>query len=467
MTVHATTLRHLDEPPTFVKPKRIHPRRRKPRVPEGAESERHSESLAATLFAPKDHAAAPIKIFRTAALAGPGKRDTASNVGEPSVAQNGDVILYTGNWYAAVSLDGGTTFKYIDPATAFKAFDPPKSSFCCDQVAQYIPSIDTFVWLLQYGPDQDNLQRLAFATTENVAKRKWRLFDLTTKTLGVRGAFLDFPDLAVGANVLYVTTNVFIGRQAGSAVVRIPLAGIAAGKPMPQSFVDMSHFSFRVAQNCGSTGFFAAHEDTSHLRVFAWKESESKPTSVSVPVARYIEGDGYRSRTPDGRRWLDRADARITGATLAKGELYFAWGVDHGSNQRPKPFVQIARIDATTMATLANIDVFDPDSAICYGALSTNSRDEVGISYMIGGGPRFPTHVIGILSDRQEHLVVAESARGPLPDPDSHAGEWGDYLTVRRCHPHGERFIATGYTMDGTGDGSNRDCTPRLVVFGR
>ncbi|TMQ73226.1 MAG: hypothetical protein E6K80_00725 [Candidatus Eisenbacteria bacterium] len=63
--------------------------------------------------------------------------------------------------------------------------------------------------------------------------------------------------------------------------------------------------------------------------------------------------------------------------------------------------------------------------------------------------------------------MTAESDRGPLPDPDSHAGEWGDYLTVRRCHPQEDRFIASGYTMQGAGDGSNRDCTPRFVVFGR
>ena len=467
LPVSLATVRHLDQPPTFEKPKRIHPRRKKPLVVEGEESERHSDSFPAMLLAPSAHALSPVRILRNVELDGPRANRTASNVGEPSVAQSGDTILYTGNWYAAASLDSGATFKYIDPAKAFRAFDPPGRSFCCDQVASYIPQIDTFVWLLQYGPDQDNLQRLAFATTENVARRKWRLFDITTRTLGVPGAFLDFPDLAVGAHALYVTTNVFLGREAGSAVVRIPLEGIAAGEPVPERFLDMSHFSFRVAQSCGSTAFFAAHQNTSHLRVFSWKENESQPTAVSVPVARYIDGDGFQSRTPDGRRWLDRADPRITGATLAKGELYFAWGVNRGSNRRPKPFVQIARIDAASMSLIENIDLFDPDSAICYAALATNRRDEVGIAYMIGGGPRFPTHVVGILGEHREHLVTAESDRGPLPDPDSHAGEWGDYLTVRRCHPQEDRFIATGYTMQGTGDGSNRDCTPRFVVFGR
>jgi hypothetical protein len=56
---------------------------------------------------------------------------------------NGNVVFYTGNWYAALSSDGGNTFQYVDPFTAFP--DPPNMGFCCDQVVQYIPQIDTFV----------------------------------------------------------------------------------------------------------------------------------------------------------------------------------------------------------------------------------------------------------------------------------------------------------------------------------
>src|SRR6266851_3576643 len=140
-----------------------------------------------------------------------------------------------------------------------------------------------------------------------------------------------------------------------------------------------------------------------------------------------------QSRTPDGQTWLDRADPRITGATLAGTELYFAWGVNAGSNHRPQPFVQIARIDSQNLTLLENINVFDPDSATCYGALSSNADKEVGISYMIGGGPRFPSHAVGILTAARKDVIVAAGDRGPLPKNGS--GEWGDYLTVRPVFP--------------------------------
>jgi hypothetical protein len=465
------TIKHLDQPPKIVsKKKKIHRRHILPLIQEGMEREFHSTTppLRAKAMTQPMVAADELTILVNTELTGPTQQDTASNVGEPSVAVNGNVVFYTGNWYAAVSTDGGATFRFIDPETSFK--DPgPNSQFCCDQVVHYISQIDTFVWLLQYGPDTgDNIQRLAFATTTDVVNGRWRPFDVTTKSLGVEGAFLDFPDLAVGASSLYMTTNIFgADGQTGSAVVRIPFSAIKSGKVTAQHFVSMELQSFRVAQNCGAIAFFASHRDTSTLAVFSWPENQSQPTSTSVGVARWIGGNGYRSRTPDGSRWLDRADPRITGATLTRNDLWFAWSVDGGSNQRPNPFIQIAKINAANLTLIDNINIFDSDSATCYGALSTNANDEVGISYMIGGGSRFPSHVVGILTGTRSDVVAAEGERAPQLDPQNGKGEWGDYLTVRRAFPNQQLFAATGYTMKGTGDGSNRDVTPRLVIFGR
>jgi hypothetical protein len=464
---------HLASPPRYAKRERIHPRRILPRVKEGRERAFHSATrelsyhLQRALVAGVRAATDDLTLVTNTELTQPGQQQLASSVGEPSVATTADsnVVMYTGNWYAARSTDGGQTFLYIDP---FKSFpDPSNLGFCCDQVVNYIASIDTFVWLLQYGPksgpDADNIQRLAFATSDQVKTGNWRLFDITTQSLGVPGEFLDFPDLAVGAKNLYVTTNLFTpdGQSAGAAVVRIPIASISAGTVTAQSFVSPDLDSFRVAQNSGTTAFFAAHADTSTLRVFSWDEGQASPTSTDVGVARWIGARGYQSRTPDGQRWLDRVDPRITGATLAGTELWFAWSVDSGSNQRPNAFVQIARIDATNLTLLENINIFDTNAAIAYGALSSNSDNEVGISYTIGGPQQFPSHMVGILTGTRKDLLVSAGERGPLD------AQWGDFLTVRPLFPDRKLFVATGFTMKGPGDGSNRDATPRFVVFGR
>ena len=444
---------------------------------EGKEREFHSQTRPLVFGAPAarifGESADPVglTVVVNTPLTEVSAKRVASNVGEPSVAANRNVVLYTGNWYTALSIDGGKTFQYIDPNTSFP--DPPNLIFCCDQVVNYIPSIDTFVWLLQYGvrqglPQADNIQRLAFAKTDDVAAGRWRLFDITTQSLGVHGQFMDFPDLAVGANMLYVTTNLFTpaGQSSGSVVVRIPFDSIASGQVTATSFKSSELNSFRVAQNCGTRAFFAAHNDTSTLQVYAWDEAQEQPVPNVVEVARWIGGAGYHSRTPDGRSWLDRADPRITGAVLAGTELYFAWAVNSGSNQRPQAFIQIARIDAESLTLLENINVFDPDSATCYGALSSNADGEVGIAYMIGGGPRFPSVVLGILTGARKDLIAATGDRGPLPSSGG-GGEWGDYLAVRPVFPERKLFAATGYTMNGAGDGSNNDATPRFLIFGR
>jgi hypothetical protein len=470
----AITVAHLATPPRFVKPKPIHPRLLLPLIREGAEREFHSLTPE-TFMLPRAMAAAPapgsdeIALLTHTELTQAATGKTSSNVGEPSTALNQDVVVYTGNWYAAVSLDKGRTFDFIDPASAFP--DPsPVSQFCCDQVVLYLSKIDTFVWLLQYGPRVNNVQRLAFATTADVVARKWRLFDITTAALNVEGAFLDFPDLAASDNNLYVTTNIFgPGTAVGSAVLRIPFSGIVSGQIKATPFVSTDFQSFRVAQNCGPTAFFAAHENTSTLKVFSWDEGKSVPVGKSVGVARWIGGNGYVSRTPDGRRWLDRADPRITGATMANNEVWFAWSVDRGSNHRANAFIQIARIDAPTLTLLDNINVFDSNNATCYGALSSNSNGEVGISYMAGGKTMAPSHVVGILGiapRARKDIVVAKGDRGPV-DPDTGKGEWGDYLACRRAYPDEKLFVATGFTMNGPGDGSNTDATPHFVLFGR
>jgi hypothetical protein len=114
---------------------------------------------------------------------------------------------------------------------------------------------------------------------------------------------------------------------------------------------------------------------------------------------------------------------------------------------------------------IENINIFDQDSATCYGALSTNADDEVGISYMIGGGTLFPSHAVGILTGNRKDVIAAAGGSGPQPNQNNNAGEWGDYLTVRPVFPDRKLFAATGYTLKG--GASNLNATPRFVTFGR
>jgi hypothetical protein len=466
------TLNLLAEASKFFRKRKIHPRRIIPKVPLGAERADPQPTATLSLRAPHAMAMAlsgattlanvdPLVLVRNVPLGAVADNDTASNVCEPSVAANGNVVFYTGNWFAAVSTDGGATFRYIDPYTAFP--DPPGMGFCCDQVVHYIPTIDTFVWLLQYTENTQgaNIQRLAFAKTADVALGKWRFYDIVPDDVGLPGAFLDFPDLTLGAKMLYVTTNAFAGRNwSATVLVRIPFSSIKSGSVTAEFTTSGSNFNFRVAQYGGAKIHWASHHDTSTLRVFSWSESAAQPTFKDVQVASWSEDD-YQSITPDGFNWLGRADSRLVGATVAGTELWFAWGAGRGgANARPHPYVQIARIRTSGLKLLENINIWDKDSAICYGALASNSKKEVGASYMIGGGTRFPTHVVALLTGTRRDVVADAGSRGPKD------GKWGDYLTVRRLSPNRKLFAATGYSLQPASTGI-LDATPQFVVFGR
>ena len=121
--------------------------------------------------------------------------------------------------------------------------------------------------------------------------------------------------------------------------------------------------------------------------------------------------------------------------------------------------MQIARINATTLSLIENINLWDPNSAINYAALGTNANNEVGASYMIGGGTRFPTHVVAILTGTSRNVTTFTSTRGPADN------KWGDYLTVRRNYANEKLFCVSGYTLQ-SGSGAS-DATPNLTIFGR
>ena len=150
---------HMQSPPPRVEQTRrgIHGRRVLPVIREGCETSIHSTSPRVMLFerpayahaasfaAPQD-ALPQVDVQMNTALTGPAQQHVGSNVGEPSTAISGKIVFYTGNWYAAFSVDGGVTFTYVDPYSLGSEGDAPGVEFCCDQVVQYIPQLDSFVW---------------------------------------------------------------------------------------------------------------------------------------------------------------------------------------------------------------------------------------------------------------------------------------------------------------------------------
>ena len=467
--MRSTLVWYEPEADQFRRRRKVHRRKKIPHLPPGevvgdaqptmplayAPRRRTARAAAAAAPAVQFHLNTQINDLATA--------DTASHVCEPSVAANDKVIFATGNWFACVSTDEGSNFRYINPYTSFP--DPTGQKFCCDQVVAFSEPFDRFFWLLQYTEDSrgENVQRIAHASTQDVAAGRWAFFDISSKSLGLSRCWLDFPDLAVGAKHLYMTTNAFKGNDwsGRTAIVRVPIAKLLQGSVEPEKIVIRNLFNFRVAQNCNDIAYWATHLTNSKMRVFAWKETAAAPTSFDVDIPTWSDDTAtYKSLTPGGANWLERVDGRIVAATKAGDKLWFGWTAGAGGvNARPHPYVQIAVIDPAQEKLLDSINLWDTNIGTACPAVSADGNDDVGISYCTGGPTQFPTHVVGYVTGTQINAVTFEGKRAP----GDH--KWGDYLAVRRAFPSKDRLIATGYTLqDGSG---NNDATPSVTIFSR
>jgi hypothetical protein len=113
-----------------------------------------------------------------------------------------------------------------------------------------VPSIDRFIWLMQFcgsaaatpgGSCLNGVNRLRIAAASpaditNSAGTTWTYWDLTSAGLNLGNRAMDYPDLAVGTNSLYVSAD-SVG-SGGLVVVRIPLSEIQAATTIHSDFTN-------------------------------------------------------------------------------------------------------------------------------------------------------------------------------------------------------------------------------------
>ena len=381
---------------------------------------------------------------------------------------SGKIVLTTGNWksFGAVSSNGGSTFKLLDPTTIF----PSGPTFttvngqrvqldggmCCDQVIQYVPRINRFLWLMQFsgtcgGTCGTNKLRIAAATPAVVAGGgTWTYWDLTSATFGLPSAnpTMDYPDMAVGTDNLYVSVdNVGVGLL----VMRIPLSQIAASSSINIGYTtpsdSASAYGGHLTQNVRDTAYWAGHVNNSKMRIFSMKDSENVYRWRDVSINSWCNGD-RSSSAPSGTNWLAFGfpGNAVLGSTLratkSGDELWFAWGAGHamaagtsGKCQFPQSHIQIEALKASTFSPVAQMQVWNKTIAFAYPSLASGLNGDVAMSLAFGGGSNDASHAVGYWGD----FVVF-----PTATSDTSINRFGDYVTVRRT-TQGNSFAAAGY----------------------
>lgn len=409
-------------------------------------------------------------------------RGLTSVVGEPSVSTRGQETIFTGNWYAAFSTDGGATFDCVDAGETFQ-LSPRGQEFCCDQVVTYSPRHDVMIWLLQYSrwagprPNQvsaENIHRLAVATGDDIRAQRWRFYDLSPSLLGGSASeWFDYPDLAISDGFLYLTSNAFAtggnGAFTRSVAARFPLSQLSRYEALDAEHVTPPDAgTLKLVRGAASAMYFATHVragSAQYVRVYAWPDASPEVRMSDVLVQRWSTGGSPAvAPGPDGNDWLARRDGRITAGWLTGTELGFAWTAASAAPFR-YPHVRVVLVDSTRMVAVAQPHIWNADYAYAYPAAAPNGQGAVGLALAYGGNAHHPGLAVGALETgatgrRWRIGRVIAGTNGP---GGSDEGKWGDYLAVQPHPTATNQWVASGYTLQGGSTGDHIE--PRYVAF--
>lgn len=365
-----------------------------------------------------------------------------SIVPEPSVAENGDVVMTVGNFWVSLSLDGGQNFTSVNPTTIFPN---DYGGFCCDQVLQYVPEFDMFVWLLQYQTDGSgqNAIRIAIQKTQqaiNSNGTSWTYWDFTNDALASSGA-LDRNDLSFGNQFLYWSTS--IGGGSNRYAIRIPLSELSNKTTVNYQFTSSTTALFsHVTQNGSNAVFWAGHENNSTIKVYSMRDADNFYSWRSVNINSW-PNNTISSIAADGNDWLaDSASKTYIRAAIVKGEnILFAWNASSNSNF-PQAHVQIAEINSSNFNLVSQMQIWNPDFAFAYPYFETNNKQQIGMITAFGGGAFNASCGVGVWGD----FVIYYPRLSQVSKTN-----YGHYITTRRSGSNGSEWVASGYTYEADG----------------
>lgn len=376
--------------------------------------------------------------------------NVSSVLPEPSVAENGQTVMTTGNTYMSLSLDGGQTFTSVNPTTIFPN---DYGGLCCDQVLQYVPEFDMFVWLLQYWTSGgQNAIRIAVQNTQQVRSSNgtsWTYWDFTNDALASSGT-LDYNDMSFGRQFLYWTSS--IGGGANRYVIRVPLSELNAKGTVNYQFTGSTNaFWSHVTQNGTNAVYWAGHQNNSTMLVYSMRDADNFYSWREVNINSW-PNNTMSSTAADGNDWLTDASWKtyVRAATMRENNAIFAWNASNNANF-PQTHVQIAEINTNSWNLVNQYQIWNPDFAFAYPYFETNQKGQIGIITAFGGGPWNASSGVGVWGD----FVIYY----PRLSSRSYTN-YGHYHTTRRSGTNADEWVSAGFTYET--DGS---VTPYYVRF--
>ncbi len=410
---------------------------------------------------------ATISVFKNTQVTPGGSRST---VGEPTAAHHGNTALFTGNWYAALSKNDGSTWGYINPYTKFPKVD---GGFCCDQYAMYVPSRKITVWLLQYSyssSTKNGSYRIAVAKNEtNLRNGVFHYYTFNPRHFGLpAGYWLDFPHMAYSNGNLFVTANIFSASRKYNSTVcwRMPLSQLAAGSSVNFRYIRQAARTWRLTFGATSTMYWWQHRSSSSGYLFRWSDSSTNYQRYTIGIASWNWGTRGTmvAKGPKNRNWMARSDSRPIAGWIARGIIGFMWNAKQGGPY-PYPYTRVIEIRESNRTLFRQSSIWNSKFAWAYPASARNSRGHVGGVISYGGGSLYPSTAAWIVDDLDSAFAPLKSVAVATGTDSPSRQAWGDYFSSSPHSRFGNTWVASA--MSTRGGSGNANQIPRYVHFGR
>lgn len=405
-----------------------------------------------------------------------------SVVQEPTAANDGNVILATGNTWARLSTDDGLTWPnslVLNPAS-----NPPAGDkVCCDQVAHAVDRGDhtlTF-WLLQNdcggvrcgqsnpNPTKQNALTLRMFANQSELLGPGQPCDLTLSPsmFGIKNSFFDFNKMSSTGKFLYVVTDVrtLTHKSGGAEIIRLSLNHLDDGdcRFSWRAWNVKKETSLAPVEHAGSTMFFAGHtSDTTNgdeLRIYSLADSSTNLESVVRDVHNYaaVSRNLGKCPSPDGDDPCQRFGDNQTVGFHAGNSVGWMWTATQ-DKRFPFPQVRVAVFRTSSLKLVKEHTIWNKKFAWTYPAVGVNERHELGIVLYEMGGGRFPSADAFLRPNPRDWsgITMHRIATGLASFSKN---VWGDYASVHAYAGCPNSFLGTAFTVQsnaGTTVSENR-----------
>jgi hypothetical protein len=386
----------------------------------------------------------------------------SSSIASPDVASQGNGIFVTHNWSAARSVDNGQTWQYFDPFTAFPNSPAAFSAgLCCNQRLVQDPQRNLIFWSLQYlktGSTASSTNGVRLAVTSGSAgleSGSWQYRDIRPGDFGsafAAGAWLDYVQIQLSSNYLYITSNIFSTTDdafKAAVIGRIPLAALQNNTSYTMdTFVTANDDFLLPVKGATSTMYIGSVFDSNSIRVFEWPESNAAPTTTTIFALNTTSEAPFSCPGPDGLNSCGLADTRMQTGWLTTSELGFMWSSSQDASH-PYPFTRVAILNPSTRQVIAQPDISSAEHAYLYPSIAPNGRGHLGGIIDRLGGSSMPA-LFGLLRDDFSNSAMNGWETVPLAVSDSGTdSRWGYYNGAVAHERYPNTWLLSGHTQSG------------------